>query len=93
MGNFADLGIGMYSIYIATMRGGMARQTEVIDYEIIKPPTLHFVGIDPNEIHLPLEELLDINISMIVNGREIDSIQGVFELSGSDLKTTVNINT
>jgi hypothetical protein len=92
MGHFANLGIGMYSIMVATMRGGFARQTKTLDFEIIKPPTLHFIGINPDEIHLPIEDFMDINVSMIVNGRGINSIQGVFKLVDTPLTTVVGVN-
>ena len=89
---FAELTMGVYSITVTSIRAGVHKEVRAIAYEAVKPPTLHFVKVDPDIINLPLEQPEDVSISFYVDGRGIDSVQGVFELMGTPYVVTLNQN-
>jgi len=89
---FVDLRTGMYSVVVTSMREGAVRQSVSVPYEVVQPPTLHFVSIDPNDIVLPIESPMDINASLFVNGRGITSVQGLLELRDTPYTAEINID-
>jgi hypothetical protein len=91
LARFVGLDIGDYSIVATSIRDGVHRQVMSVVYTVHKPPTLHFVKIDPDVINLPIEKPVDINGYWYVNGSGIDSIQGTFEIVDTDYAVSVNV--
>jgi len=91
--NFVNLRTGTYRVMVTSLREGVARQSKEVPYEAVKPPTLHFVNMNPNDIMLPIESPMDIDATLFVNGRGIDSIEGVFRLEDTPYEISINIST
>ena len=91
--NFSGMRPGTYTIAVTSMRGGQDRQTETVQYEAVQPPTLHFVGIDPDELHLPIDPPANIDVELFVNGRGIDRIHGALGLEGTNHAVQIDVST
>ena len=89
LARFVGLDIGDYSIVATTISDGVHKQVMSVAYTVHKPPTLHFVKIEPDVVNLPIEEPAQINGYWYVNGSDIDSIQGTFEIVDTDYTVSV----
>jgi hypothetical protein len=73
---FTSLSIGSCSIVVTSIRGGVHKDIMDKTYLVVKPPTLHFVSIDPNEVELPMDAPVALTSLWYINGDGVNKIQG-----------------
>ena len=86
-----SLPIGAYRIVVITLRDGSQRKIIETNYTVHKPPTLHFVSVEPDVVEYPIESPTTVNVHWYVNGTGIDSIEGSFGIVGTEYEASVDI--